>query len=218
MTQNKEATLLDSIQSEVSREASPMLDFLVRHARKIFVALLALITVIVVFGVWSYLNAGKQREAEEALGRILILPDDPAKLEALTGFAGGAAPELKTAALLALAQSATLQQQPEIAAGAWAQISQLADPATRLVAEVGQAGALSAQGKNAEALSLLESLLPTVPAEAVPVLNAYIVSVAEQLGDWDRAIAACEAIIGQSPNPDAQSVWEQRRAYFISKK
>lgn len=218
MTQNKETTLLDSIQSEVSREASPMLEFLVKHAKKIFLALIALIAVILIAGVWSYVSGGKQRDAEEALGKILIMPETSAKLEALEGFAGTAASEYKKAALMALAQSASAQGKHEKAAEAWAQVAQGADPATRLVAGVAQASALSAQKKNAEALALLESLLASAPAESLPILHSHIVSVAEQLGDWDKAIAACDAIIRLTESPDGKLMWEQRLAYFAAKK
>lgn len=218
MTQNKEATLLDSIQSEVSREATPMLDFLVKHARKIFMALIALIAVIIVFGVWNYMSGSKQRDAEEALGKILIMPDTSAKLETLAGFAGTAAPAHKNAALMALAQSASIQKQYDKAAEAWGQVATGADAATRFVASIAQATALSAQGKHGEALSLLESIQATAPLEAQPMINSYIVSAAEQLGNWDKAIAACDAIIRQAENPDAKDIWEQRLAYYAAKK
>lgn len=218
MTQNKESTLLDSIQSEVSREASPMLDFLVKHALKIFLALIALIAVIVVFGVWNYLGNSKQRDAEEALGKILIMPDTTAKLEALEAFADSASDKRKNAALMALARSATAQGQPEKAAEAWSRVAQSADAPIRMVAGIAQANALSAQGKNAEALVILESMLLSAPSESLPMINSHIVLLAEQMGNWDMAIAASGEVIRRLENPESIALWEQRLAYFASKK
>ena len=218
MTQNKETTLLDSIQSEVSREASPMLDFLIRHAKTIFLFLLVFIAAIMAFGVWNYMSGSKQKEAEEALGKILILPETSGKLAALEEYSGSAAPEFKNAALLAIAKSAALQNQPDKASAAWAELGKSQNAPLRLVAELARAGSLSSQGKNAEALALLDSLYSSSPADVQPVISTYIVSVAEALGDWDKAIAACDNIIRGVDNPDAKSIWEQRLAYFAAKK
>lgn len=218
MTQNKEATLLDSIQSEVSREASPMLDFLVKHAKTIFLILILFIVAIMALGVWNYMSGNKQKEAEEALGKILVMPENSEKIAALEAYNGSATPEFKNAALLALAKSAALQGQPDKAAAAWTELGKSQSASIRMVAELARANMLSAEGKNAEALTILEALLASSPADVQPVISTYIVSVAEALGNWDKAIAACDNIIRGVTSPEAKSMWEQRLAYFAAKK
>lgn len=218
MTQNKEATLLDSIQSEVSKEASPMLEFLVKHARKIFLFLAALIALIVVVGVFSYSAGSKQREAEETLGKILIQPETSAKLAALEEFSAGAPKKMQTAVFMAIAHSAALQNNMEKAAEAWGKVAASADTPTRFVAGIAQATALAAQDKVAEAIVQLESMLASAPSEAKSMLNAQIVDLAERSGNWDKAIAASDAVLTQMGGAQGREVWEQRKAYFISKK
>lgn len=119
MTQNKQATLLDSIQSEVSREASPILEFLVNNSRKIFMGLTLFVLLVLGFGIFTYYTVSQQRSAQEALGKILIMPESAAKITQLEAFAASGKPELKTAALMALANSASLQNLPDKAAQAW---------------------------------------------------------------------------------------------------
>lgn len=218
MTQNKEVTLLDSIQSEVSKEASPMLEFLVNHARKIFIFLAALIVLIIVVGVFNYSAGNKQREAEEALGKILVMPESSSKLAALEEFSLGAPKDMQTAVFMAIAHSAVLQNNMEKAVEAWGKVAASADAPTRFAAGIAQATALAAQDKVEEAIIQLETLLVSAPAEAKSMINAQIVDLAERSGNWDKAIAASDAILTQMGGAQGREVWEQRKAYFISKK
>lgn len=219
MTQNRQTTLLDSIQSEVSREASPILEFLVKHSRKIVLAFAVLIVLVLAAGAFSFYTVSQKRETREALGKILVMPETQAKIAALESFADGAGPGVRTAAFMALANSATLQNMPEKAMRAWSEVAKTADAATRLAANLAQASALHRQGKDAEALTLLEGLLASAPADAQATVNSLIVSVAESLGNWDRALMACGAIVNQmNAGSEARAIWEQRLAYFASKK
>lgn len=218
MTQKKETTLLDSIQSEVSQEASPMLEFLVNHASKIFAALIAFIILLLVFGGWNYFSGSKKRDNEEALGKILVMPENAAKITALEEFIAGNSGQIKTAATLALAQSSGSQQLPEKSATSWAELAKEVDAPTRLIAIIAQANSLSSQGKHPEALAALEAALSSAPLEAKPTINSLIAGEAESLGEWDKAIAACDALVAAMDVPEAKRVWEQRRAYYLSKK
>lgn len=218
MTQNKETTLLDSIQSEVANEASPMLDFLLKHASKIFFALVAFIVVVVAFGIWNYADGNNYKEAGEALGKILIMPEDANKIAALEEFSASAEKPLRQAALMALAQSASLQKQYDKAAAAWTEAAPLLDAGNRLVANISLANIMALGGRHSEALASLEALVKTAPEEMRVTINAQIVGLAEVLGEWDKAIAACEAIIPAVKNPVDQGLWQQRLAYFTAKK
>lgn len=218
MTQQKESTLLDSIQSEVSHEASPMLEFLVKHAGKIFAGLVAFILVLLLFGGWNYFSGSKKRNAEEALGKILIMPETSEKITKLEEMLADGPDGLKQATLLAIAQSSAAQGQLEKAASAWAEVAKNTDGPTKLVAALSQASTFSAQGKYAEALAVFEGILAYAQDDIKPNINSFIAVTAERMGDWDKAIAACTAIIDSLKQPDEKGIWEQRRAYYMSKK
>lgn len=218
MTQEKQTTIIDSIQSEVSREASPLLELLIRHSKLIFLVLIALIAAIVAAGIMEYRSSSSQRDAEEALGKIIIMPEDPSKLAALQEYADKADAKMKNAALFALMYSAGQQGDREKAVATWDAIAKNNEGAIKIIATIAEANNLAASGKQAEAIAVLESLQAQAGPAAVSTINAMIADLAESAGDWDKAIAACESIIRTEGSNQDKSIWEQRIAYFQTKK
>ena len=215
--QAPEATLLDSIQSEVSTEASPLLEFLAVHARLIFLFLAALIALILAAGIWNYHSSGKAKAREEALGKILIRPETPAKLAELEQFASEAEDGMKHAALLALAHSAGTQGEREKALAAWRRIAALGNAPLGFVAGLAEAEALAGLGRPDEGIARLEGMIPGAAPEERALLSAMMMEMAEQAGDWARAAAICREALERDDAPLDRNAWEQRLVYFQSR-
>ena len=215
--QTPEANLLESIQSEVSKEASPLLDFLATHARLIFLFLVTLIVLIFAAGIWNYHSSSKTKAQEEALGKILIRPDTPAKLADLEQFAATAEGGMKDAALLALTHSAVKQGDQERALLGWRRVATMGNASLSLIAGLGEAGTLARLGKPAEGIARLEGMIPAATPEERALLSAMMLELAEQDGDWAKAVALCKEMLAQGDARLDKNAWEQRLAYFQSK-
>lgn len=214
----KNATILDSIQSEVSKEASPLLEFLIRNSKKIALLVVLVIVAAAAFGGWTVYSENQVNAAREELGLLVVRPESEAKLAALEKFAADAPAELKTGAYLALASSAAQAGRHDLAASAWGQIASLTGSPMHFTAQLGEAASLKDQGKGEQALMLLESMLSGTPAEMSPVLNSAILDLAEDLGQWDRALQACNNILNDESISADKAFWRQRAEYLRLKK
>ena len=218
MTQQQNTGLVESLQSEVAKEASPLLEFLIRNARKIFLALLGIILVIVALGIWNYYSSSKLNDARDELGMIIVQPKGQAKTAALEAFVAKAPDELKPGALLALALSADSDGNYDKAASAWSQFSALSEGKITFIAKYGEASALARGGKTSEALKLFESMQGGLSNMEAVSVNLRIVDLAEIDGNIDRAIRACEDIINAEITAESKPFWEQRLNWLKQKK
>lgn len=214
MSQQKNATIIDSIQSEVAKEASPLMEFLVRNSKRILAVVLLIAVAAAAYGGWTVYHESKLEDAREELGLILLKPESAEKLAALKTFAESAPDEYKTGAYLAIASSAERAGDYVLAAEAWGEVVKSTDAPMHFVAQLGLASALKNQGKDEEALRMLEDMLTGAPADMSPVLNSAIIELAEKKGDWNRAVQACEAIINNTDLQIDKTSWRQRAAYL----
>lgn len=214
----QQATILESIQSEVSAETSPLLDFLIRHSKWIFGGLITLIALIIAVGAWNYYSGKQVKNAEEALGKIIVMKENSDKLAALQSYLESADKNMKNPALFALMNSATKQGDTEKAIQAWHEIAASNDGAIKTIAVIAEARNLADSGKHDDAIRLLESLLPNATTDMSVVANGLIVELAEAAQNWDRAIAASQAIMYIPGVMLDTAPWQQRIAYFQSKK
>lgn len=186
--------LVDSLQSEVSAEASPLMLFLVAHARKI--ALVLVLFILGIGGYWLYASRAEKaaREDAQALGAILIISNPAMRLERLEAFVPGVPASVKHEAWFALAAAAGQVNDHAKAYKAWETIRGF-DPALKGTASLGMANALAQQGKQAEALALLNGVVADLKGPEAVNANVRIALLAEATRDYARAIAACDAIL-----------------------
>ncbi|MDL2307818.1 hypothetical protein LJC48_07370, partial [Desulfovibrio sp. OttesenSCG-928-C06] len=170
------------------------------------------------FGGWTVYSEGQLADAREEFGRLAISPESEAKLAALEKFAASAPSELKTGAYLALASSATQAGRHDLAASAWGQVASTSGAPMHFTAKLGEAAALKDQGKGEQAMLLLDSMLNSAPADMSPVLNTAILDIAEELGQWDRAMQACNSILNNDAITADKTFWRQRAEYLRLKK
>lgn len=210
-------SLLGSLQAEVSAEASPFLMFLTRHARSITIAIVLCILAIV--GYWIYASQAEKGRYEDTLsyGKILLIADPRTRLEQLEAFAGTAPGTVRKAVWFSIMDTAGELRDYDTVYRAWKAISDF-DSGIHAIAVVGMADALSLQKKDKEALDLLESVSNRLKNHEVPLVNARIVLLAENLGNYDKAMAACDTLISKSSDPKDMSMWMQKRAVLEQKK
>ncbi|MDR2893452.1 MAG: hypothetical protein LBV80_10285 [Deltaproteobacteria bacterium] len=214
MSQQNNPNLINSIQSEVSKEASPLLDFLVKNSKKIALAVLLIAVVAIAYGSYTLYAESALEEARDELGRIVVRPDSAEKIQSLLDFAEPATGELKTAALMAAASAATTVGNYELAAKTWNQAAELVGEPMYFSARMGEASALGRLGREPEALEILLALQGKAAPEQLPVLSGMILEVAEQLGRWDVAMQSCELIIGNDAVTMDKAFWRQRLEYL----
>ena len=211
-----QATLVDSLQSEVSAEASPLLLFLIAHARKI--ALFLVLFIIAIAGYWFYSSQASKLEQQEALalGQIMIVSDPALRLEKLEAFVPNAPGSVQRAAWFAIMEAATMLQMHDKAYTAWKKIADFG-PGVKVPAAMGMASALAEQEKFREALDLLNGVALELKGQDLVNVNARISVLAEVVEDYPRALAACDVIIAGVTNPTEMKIWAQKKAELEKK-
>lgn len=210
--------LVDSLQSEVADEASPLLGFLVAHAAKIAAAIILFI--VAIGGYWFYQShAESNRAAEEAeLGKILIISDPSMRMERLEAFVKTAPESVARNVWFAILETASVLEDNDRLYQAWEVIAGM-DAAIRLPAVLGMANALAAQEKYGEALTLLDNASLSSPGAESAQLNIRIALLAEMQGDLARAMRACEALTADPLlDPAEIALWTQKKEELAARR
>ena len=207
------AQVLGAMKAEVSPEAAPLWNFVLRHARTIAVAVLGVIVIIMAVAAWQWQRERAAAAARDDLGRISATVDPAARLAALESFAAGAPASVYAATQLELAQAAAQSENWDKAAAAYsALIQREPDSPLALPARFNLADIFLRQGKAAEAVTELEALLTRAPDEFKPYLNEQIGEAAEAAGLRDKAVSAYEAAIAAlTDSAPAEAAYYQSR-------
>lgn len=209
--------LVDSLQSEVADEASPLLSFLVAHSAKIIAGIVLFIAAI--GGYWFYESRAESGRAAEAaeLGKILVISDPSMRMERLEAFVKNAPESVRRSAWFAILETASLLEDNDKLYQAWKTIGDM-DAAIKLPAALGMANALTAQEKYKEALDLLNGVAATEQGSRSAPLNIRIVLLAEMQGDYARAVRACEAAASDPLlDPTELKLWTQKKDELAAK-
>lgn len=193
-----------------------MLQFLATHARSITVALLLFIAAIGGYWLYDYSSKDNLNKEIESLGALLLINDAKTRLEQLEGFAAKAPASVKRQTWYSIMETASQLKDYGKAYTAWDQIRSL-DANLYTTGTVGMADALSAQQKYKEALDLLGGIANKLNKGSIEPVNTRILALAEHLGDYSRAITACDAILGNTEDLTEISIWKQRK-YALEQK
>ncbi|MDR3073511.1 MAG: hypothetical protein LBV01_02145 [Deltaproteobacteria bacterium] len=207
-------TLLETLSSEVSPAGSPLLRFLMDNARRLGFAAVILVLGGAGYGIYTW-HTGKQiTDAQNELGRILVVADSADRLARLKAFLPGVPAAVRPAVLLSVARAASEAKDYAAAGGAWDELAKNPQDSLHVVAVMGKAEALVLQEKNAEALALAEALKLPEDSAAVGMVNSFIVDLAEKTGDLDKATAACAKLVTvvAMANPEEADFWRQKAA------
>lgn len=205
-------TLMDSLQAEVSKEASPLLELLARNTTAIIVGFVCFI--LGIGGYWLYSGQAKKAVLAEQreIGRFLSMTDHAKRLAELEAYLPNSSEAVRTQAYFAIAESALATSQYEKAYDAWAELKKR-ESDLKMLATIGMGHALGAQKKYKEAIAVLDEVLPEAKGTNASNINEKILALAVLEGNTQRAIAACEALLADVTAPEnKRSLWVQQLA------
>lgn len=205
---NQEAgtgTLLDNIQGEVSAENAPLLQFITKHAGVIAGFVLLLLLILGGLAVWNWYQGGKQEEARREIDRINMQLKGKDKDAALNKLAENAPDNVKLFIYMSLGQSAQENNDPVLAADAYAKAANLdGDGALGLTAALGSAGSLLMQGKFQQALALLQELEKKLPdSRHSTAIQQMLAEAASKAGKLDIAQKTYQKLAEEVKTPEA---------------
>ncbi len=198
------AQLLNEIQSEVSSEAAPLLDFLVRHGVSIMSCLALFVAVLLGYGAYTWYDTSKTEEAQLELSRIVLANVGEKRIETLENFSKDAPESINISILLALSETAASMQNYPLAATYFGKIVS-ADPdgPVGTMAALNQGQALILAKKYGDAVPILEGLLSRVVDTQRNVVRSALAEAVLLMGDTAKAKQLFEAIANESQGAEA---------------
>ncbi len=191
--------LLNSVESEVSKESAPLLEFLVRHARKIGLAIVVLVVVLAGYGGYRWWEARNHAAGMKDLGRVLVAGASPEQLRKVLAFAEQGPSSTRIAAYFEAARIATELGDKTMAAAAWGKVAQ-AGGAMGFAAQMSQAQLLLTAGDPEGAARLYQSIKTASNPDVEKALLAYSAMAWSQAADKSdtaraEAVKAYEKLI-----------------------
>ncbi|MDL2316189.1 tetratricopeptide repeat protein [Desulfovibrio sp. OttesenSCG-928-A18] len=205
------ASLMGSLQSEVATEASPLMLFLIRHARTIAIVFVLCIVAIIAWWIYSW-QADKTRASDiMKLGGMISISDPASRLEKLEAFAPQAPDSVQKAVWFAILDAATELKDQERIYTAWSHIAGF-DKSVKATATLGMANALAEQEKYAQAIEVLEQSLPGLAKDDAANIRIRIAYLAELTGDYQKVLSCADAIVANPGELTNVNYWVQKKA------
>ena len=180
---------VDTLQQSVSKEAAPLLNFVLKHIKMIAAGLLALVMLISGVGMYHYMHDQKILTAQTELATLAAGASTEAQLADLKAFVETVSAEVRPAALLTLAKASLRVNDYAAAESAWAALQATGIDSMREIAGMGRANAYAKMGKLTEAVTVLETLVPQASKAYVLTVKHQLALMAEQSGDVEKALA-----------------------------
>ncbi|MDR1776900.1 MAG: hypothetical protein LBR31_03610 [Desulfovibrio sp.] len=200
------ASLLSEIQTEVSAESAPLLNFMLRHANAMVALVVGLLLLVAGVGAWQWRSGVKNAEAADEIARVCTASSGEARIRALADLARTAPDRVRLSAYMTLGQYAAQDGDDAAAAEAYAQAARLAGEGPFAAAALlARAGALLRAGNSAEALSLLQDVEQRLPQRArIPQLRQMIAEAAISAGQKDVAAAVYMELAQAAPEREGE--------------
>ena len=197
--------LLNELQSEVSHEAAPLLQFILKHAGIIVAGLVLFVLVLAGTAGYNWYNERARQDAQKELAQVLLANEGEKLVTALEGFIPKAPATIRNAALLNLASAAMEQKAYAKAATASGDLA-AADPqgAVGLLAALNQGQALILADKAQEAVTVLEKLQSLMPEGQRNVVRESLAEAALRVGDTTKAKQIFELMANSTMGAEAE--------------
>ncbi len=197
--------ILNELQTEISNEAAPLLQFLTEHALKIMLVLGLFVVAVAGLGVYNWHQESVMEEAQTELHTINLTQDSAQRVSALEAFLSKAPESLQSSVLLHLAQVHMQEKNYNQAAENYGQLSQRnAGTALAIVSSLNQGQALILAGKGKEAVLVLEPIIAEVPTNQNTIAQQALAEAALLSGDTAKAKAAFEAIANATTGSESE--------------
>lgn len=197
--------LLHELQSEVTTETAPLLQFLMNHAAVIMAGLGLFALGLAALGSYNWYAGNRLQEGQDALARIAIAKQGQERLAALEAFAQQAPARMTVAVQLELAAAAIEVKDYAKASKAYATAAAVApDSASGLLAAFNQAQSMLAAGKAAEALTVLDALLPRVGEGSETRVRLVQAEAALAAGKPDVALKSFETLAAKAQGAEKE--------------
>ncbi len=197
--------LLNELQSEISTEAAPLLQFILKHAVLIMACLGLFVIILAGVGGYNWYSEKTLLEGQAKLSSIVLSNQGEERMAALEKFLATATNELKGGTLLALAEtSMELKAYDKAAEHFGALAAQDTEGAVGLLAALNQGQALFLAGKAKEAVPVLEAIVNKAPATQKIVIQQALAEAALQAGDVEKARQTFEAMANAGQGPESR--------------
>ncbi len=197
--------ILNELQTEISSEAAPLLQFLTEHAIKIMLVLGLFVVAVAGVGIYNWQQQSALEEAQQELHSITLNQDTAKRMSGLESFLSTAPESLHSSVYLSLADVAMQEKNYVKAAEAYGKLATTnAQKAVGILAALNQGQALILAGKGPEALAVLEALAPEVPTAENTIVQQALAEAALLSGDTAKAKAAFEAIANATTGSESE--------------
>lgn len=189
-----EQGIIDEIEQEADHDMHPFLKKILDNMQPIAIGIGAII--LVVGGYTGYTSYARNQAValNNELGTILTIDDPAQQITSLKKFIENNPSSMSVGTLMELANAEMKNKNYQEAADAWAKVAAKSDNDIKPLALMGQARALSLQGKNKEALAILEGIDTLTGKNFATSLGRQIAFTAERTGDWKKALTAYEGL------------------------
>ena len=194
--------LIEEIEQEADEDLHPLLKKILDNIKPIGLGIAGVVLAVGVYSGYQSMQGSKLEDARTHLGTLLAEQDATARIEALQTFLKQAPKSLQTGIALELAKSGMEADRLDVALNAWKRLSGESDPTLRTVAGLGQARVLSMQGKDKEALELLNGLKSKAPEGYGVILSTQIAECAERSGNAAASLAAYQDMKNEAKGQD----------------
>lgn len=200
----QESQVMTELQSEVSVEAAPLLQFILKHAALIMTALGLFALLLAGTASYRWYSARATTQAQTELARLTMISDAPQRFAALEQFVGKAPEQVRLAALLELANAALVIKNYDKAAEAFGMLAKSdANNPLGYVGAFNEAQTLLHSGKSEAALTVLEKLENEIPEDNRLLVRSLLAEAAIAAGKPERAISAYDALAAAATGPEA---------------
>ncbi len=208
-TQEQKAILSEiekELQAETSKEAAPLLEFVLENIQKIIIGLVAIVAIIALFGFMQWKNDTTYEKANKEFQQITALSSPSQKAELLTTFAKSAPKDLQIAISLELAKAYMQDNKLEDAANTLTSVlnkeknSPLATSLAFAISDI-----YVKNNNPSEGLAILEEHLKVAPKNVIVNILEEITFVATLAQNNERVISAYTTLLSM---PEASQSYE----------
>ncbi len=197
----KKKGFLDKIMSEADETAHPLLQKIQEHQKLIILVLATIVVVAAVYSGYNFFQERAQQQALQEMNRIMAIQAERERLEALNDFLDRAPQTMRGGVLLEITRIHMDAGRYEQASSSFERLGEV-DRTLRPVAVLGQAKALEFLEEYGRALEVLEEGEGEIPLEFTNQFNVQKAFVAEQAGEYTKALEAYENLLFEAQGID----------------